>query len=428
MTWLAPRPRMRKGDLQLSNNDTTKDFRMTREAAIISTARTPIGRAYKGAFNDTNPDQLAAHVMNAAVERAGIDPARIDDILYGVGNQYGRQYYGVGRLAVFTAGLPQSVAACTLDRKCASGLTAVALAARAIMANDSDVMLAGGGESISMTIVPGIFDPSWRSPSVKEAEPDAFMAMIETAEIVAERYNVSREAQDRFAAESQQRASAAIEAGRFSEEIVPLKSSKAIREKDGSVSGHEEVMLTQDEGVRAGTTYDALAGLKPVWKGGDTIAEGTNITAGNASQLSDGASAQIIMDRATAEAEGRDVLGVFRGFQVAGCGPEEMGIGPVFAIPKLLERAGLSVADIDLWEINEAFASQALYCRDKLGIDPEKLNVNGGAIAVGHPFGMTGSRLVGHALIEGRRRGARYAVVSMCVAGGMGAAGLFEIV
>ena len=401
---------------------------MTREAAIVSTARTPIARAYRGAFNDTNPDQLAAHVMNAAVERAGIDPERIDDFIYGCGNHYGRQYYGLGRMSVFTAGLPQSLAATTLDRKCASGLTAVALAARSIMANDSDVILAGGGESISLTIVPGMSNPSWRSPSVQAAEPDAYMQMVETAEIVAERYGVSREAQDHFAAQSQQRAAAATQAGRFAEEIVPLKSTKVLREKDGTVSGHEELTLTQDEGVRPGTTYEGLAGLKPVWKGGDTIAEGSHVTAGNASQLSDGASAQIIMDRKTAEAEGRDVLGIFRGFQVAGCGPEEMGIGPIFAVPKLLDRAGLAVSDIDLWEINEAFASQALYCRDKLGIDAEKLNVNGGAIAMGHPFGMTGSRLVGHALLEGRRRGVRHVVVSMCVAGGMGAAGLFEIV
>ena len=310
----------------------------------------------------------------------------------------------------------------------AYGLTTVALAARSIMANDTDVALAGGGESISMTMKPGLVKPDWRSQAVLDNEPDAYMAMIETAEIVAERYGVSREAQDRFAAESQRRAAAGIAAGRFDAEIVPLTAEKILWNKDGTEAGRETVTLAQDEGVRADTSYEGLSALKPVWKDGLTIKEGRNVTAGNASQLSDGASAQIVMDRATAEAEGRPILGVFRGFQVAGCRPDEMGIGPVFAIPKLLDRAGLKVEDIGLWEINEAFASQALYCRDTLGIDPEKLNVNGGAIAIGHPFGMTGSRLVGHALIEGRRRGVRHVVVSMCVAGGMGAAGLFEII
>ena len=401
---------------------------MSREAVIVSTARTPIGRANRGAFNNCEPAMLAAHVMAAAVDRAGIDPARIDDVFYGTGNQYGQQFFNIGRLAVFAGKLPQSLAGFTLDRKCASGLTTVALAARSIMANDTDVALAGGGESISMTMKPGLVKPDWRSQAVLDNEPDAYMAMIETAEIVAERYGVSREAQDRFAAESQRRAAAGIAAGRFDAEIVPLTAEKILWNKDGTEAGRETVTLAQDEGVRADTSYEGLSALKPVWKDGLTIKEGRNVTAGNASQLSDGASAQIVMDRATAEAEGRPILGVFRGFQVAGCRPDEMGIGPVFAIPKLLDRAGLKVEDIGLWEINEAFASQALYCRDTLGIDPEKLNVNGGAIAIGHPFGMTGSRLVGHALIEGRRRGVRHVVVSMCVAGGMGAAGLFEII
>ncbi|MFV3075592.1 thiolase family protein [Niveispirillum fermenti] len=401
---------------------------MSREAVIVSTARTPIGRANRGAFNNTEPAVLAAHVMNAAIERAGIDPARIDDIFYGTGNQYGQQFFNIGRLSVFAGKLPQSVAGFTLDRKCASGLTTVALAARSIMCDDIDVALAGGGESVSFTMRPGLVKPDWRSQTVLEAEPDAYMAMIETAEIVADRYGVSREYQDRFAAESQRRAAAGIAEGRFDTETVPLTAEKINWNKDGTEAGRETVTLSNDEGVRADTTYEGLSALKPVWKDGIKVKEGRHVTAGNASQLSDGASAQILMDRATAEAEGRPILGVFRGFQTAGCGPDEMGIGPVFAIPKLLARARLKVEDIGLWEVNEAFASQALYCRDKLGIDPERLNVNGGAIAIGHPFGMTGSRLVGHALIEGRRRGVRYVVVSMCVAGGMGAAGLFEII
>ena len=400
---------------------------MTREAAIVATARTPIGKAHRGAFNATMPDRLASHVIDAALERSGIDPERVEDLYWGTGNQYGPQFYNIGRMSVFGSRLPQSVPAMTLDRKCASGLTTVALAARSIVSGDADVLVAGGGESISTTMVPGIVDPSWRSPSVREAQPDAYIAMIETAEIVAERYGVTREAQDRFAAESQQRAAAATEAGRLAEEIVPLTTEKVLRAKDGNETGRETVTLETDEGIRPGTTYEALAGLKPVFKDGDKVKLGAHVTAGNASQLSDGAAAQVLMDRKTAEAEGREILGLFRGFQAAGCAPDEMGIGPVFAIPKLLERAGLSIGDIGLWEINEAFASQALYCRDRLGIDAERLNVNGGAIAIGHPFGMTGSRLVGAVLLEARRRGARYAVVSMCVAGGMGAAGLFEI-
>lgn len=398
------------------------------EAAIVATARTPVGRAHRGAFNDTEAPVLAAHAMTAAIERSGIDPSRIDDIFFGTGNQWGTQFFNIARMAVFAAGLPNSIPAFTLDRKCGSGLTALALAARSIIAGDVDVALAGGGESISLTSIPGFTQPRGRSQAVLANEPDAYMAMIETAEIVAERYGVSRQAQDAFAAESQQRAAAARDAGRFDAEIVPITVEKVIRGKDGSETARETVTLSSDEGIRADTTVDALSILKPVWKDGARVAEGRHVTAGNASQLSDGASAQILMRRDQAEAEGRPILGLYRGFQVAGCGPDEMGIGPVVAIPRLLHRAGLSVADIGLWEINEAFASQALYCRDRLGIDGGRLNVNGGAIAIGHPFGMTGSRLAGHALIEGKRRGVKWVVVSMCIAGGMGAAGLFEIV
>ena len=397
-----------------------------REAAIVSTARTAIGKAYRGAFNATEAPVLAGHVMNAAVERAGIDAARIDDVFWGVGNQWGTQGGNAGRMAIFAGGLPESVPAFTLDRKCGSGLTAVALAARSIIAGDIDVALAGGMESISFTVTKDA--PRYVNTSVTDKVAAAYIPMIETAEIVADRYGISRAAQDDYAAQSQQRAAAGLAAGAFAEEIVPITVEKALFDKAGNKTGTETVTISQDEGIRASTTAEALAGLKTVWGGGDFTGAGTNVTAGNASQLSDGAAAQIVMDRATAAAEGKEILGVYRGFQAAGCAPDEMGIGPVFAIPKLLERAGLSVGDIGLWELNEAFASQCLYCRDHLGIDPARYNVNGGAIAVGHPFGMTGSRLVGHALIEGRKRGVRYVVVSMCTAGGMGAAGLFEIV
>ena len=397
-----------------------------REAAIVSAARTGIGKAYRGAFNATEAPVLAGHVMNAAVERAGIDPARIDDVFWGVGGQYGTQGGNAGRMAIFAGGLPESVPAFTLDRKCGSGLTAAALAARSIMAGDIDVALAGGMESISFTVTKDA--PRYVNQSVVAKVPAAYIPMIETAEIVADRYGISRAAQDEYAARSQQRAAAGLAAGAFAEEIVPITVEKALFDKAGQKTGTERVTVTQDEGIRAGTTVEALAGLKTVWPGGEFSGPGSNVTAGSASQLSDGAAAQILMDRSAAEAEGKDILGIYRGFQAAGCSPDEMGIGPIFAIPKLLARAGLSVADIGLWELNEAFASQCLYCRDHLGIDPERYNVNGGAIAVGHPFGMTGSRLVGHALIEGRKRGVQWVVVSMCTAGGMGAAGLFEIV
>ena len=396
-----------------------------REAAIVSTARTGIGKAYRGSFNVTEAPVLAAHVMHAAVARAGIDPARLDDVFWGVGNHWGTQGGNAGRMGVFASDLPRSVPAFTLDRKCGSGLTAAALAARSIIAGDVDVALAGGMESISFTVTKDA--PRYVNKSVIAREPAAYIPMIETAEIVAERYKVSRAAQDEYGAQSQQRAAAALAAGRFADEIAPITVEKALFDKEGNRTGAESVTVTQDEGIRPGTTAEALAGLKTVWGGGEFTGPGSNVTAGNASQLSDGAAAQSVMDRATAEAEGREILGLYRGFQAAGCGPEEMGIGPVFAIPKLLARAGLKVEDIGLWELNEAFASQCLYCRDHLGIDPERYNVNGGAIAVGHPFGVTGSRRIGAALLEGRRRGVRYVVVSMCTAGGMGAAGLFEI-
>ena len=398
-----------------------------REVAIVATARTGISKAYRGAFNDTEAPVMGAHVVNAVLDRSGVDPARVDDVYLGVGNHWNTQSYNIGRLLVHASRLPNSVSGFTLDRKCSSGLNALALAARGIRSDEIDVAVTGGLESISLTL--GSFTPAYRnrSEAVIAAEPDAYMQMIETAEIVAERYGVTREAQDAFAAQSQQRAGAAQAAGRFNDEIVPITVEKVLRDKQGAETGRETVTLTADEGVRGDTTAEGLSQLKPVFMDGLTIKEGKHVTAGNASQLSDGASAQLVMNLATAQSENLPVLGLYRGFQVAGCGPEEMGIGPVFAIPKLLKRAGLTVDDIGLWEINEAFASQAIYCQQTLGIDPNKLNVDGGGIALGHPFGMTGSRLVGHALIEGKRRGVKYVVVSMCVAGGMGAAGLFEV-
>ncbi|NKJ40619.1 thiolase family protein [Novosphingobium sp. SG720] len=398
-----------------------------REAVIVSTARTGVARAFKGAFNDTDAPRLTAHVIEAAVARAGIDPARIDDVAIGVGTQWGTQGSNLARTAIIASGLPETIPGTTLDRKCGSGLTTLAYIARAIIAGDIDVGVAGGTECITHTR--NAHAPSYRAQpaEVLAGDPHAYMAMIETAEIVAERYGIPRDAQDAFALESHLRAAAALRESRLADEIVPITVTRNVVERDGTISGREEVTLDTDEGVRPDTTLEGLAKLKPVWKDGQLVKEGRFVTAGNASQLSDGASAQVLTDRETAEREGLPVLGIFRGFQAAGCKPEEMGIGPVFAIPKLLKRAGLSIDDIGLWEINEAFASQALYCRDRLGIDPAKLNVDGGGIAIGHPFGMTGSRLAGHALIEARRRRVRYAVVSMCVAGGMGAAGLFEI-
>ena len=397
-----------------------------KEAAIVATARTPVGKAYRGAFNMTEAPAMSGHVANAVIERSGIDPKRIEDLFLGCGNQWLTQGYNLGRLTVHAAGLSPDIPGFVLDRKCSSGLNAIALAARSIMAGDHDVLLAGGVENISLTIHKNT--PRYQNESVKAEQPDAYIQMIETAEIVAERYGVSRVDQDAFAAESQRRAAEAIDQGRFEDEIAPMAVEKQLYEKDGSKAGTQKLTVDTDEGIRAGTTAEKLAGLNPVWKDGEFVKHGRFITAGNASQLSDGASMQLVMDAATARNEGQNILGLYRGFQVAGCAPDEMGIGPVFAIPKLLEKAGLKISDIDLFEINEAFASQAIYCQRKLDIDPAKLNVNGGAIAIGHPFGMTGSRLTGHALIEGKRRGAKYVVVSMCVAGGIGAAGLFEIV
>ena len=398
------------------------------DAVIVSTARTPIGKAYRGAFNDTEAPVLGGHVIRAALAKAGVDGKDVDDVILGIAAQQGTQGYNLGRLCTYTAGLPESVGGMAIDRMCASGLVSIATAAKGIMTGEMDIAVAGGLESISL--VQNKHKNSYRAQSkaVLAAMPTAYIQMIETAEIVSRRYNVSRAAQDEYSLQSQQRVAAAQAAGLFADEIVPLTTSKLLFDKEGNETGREEVTLAQDEGNRASTTLESLAALKPVWKNGQWMPQGEFITAGNASQLSDGASASVLMSRAEAQKRGLTPLGTYRGLAVAGCGADEMGIGPVFAIPKLLARHGLTVADIGLWEINEAFACQVLYCRDQLGIPNDRLNVNGGAIAIGHPFGMSGARLVGHALLEGRRRGVRYAVVSMCIGGGMGAAGLFELV
>jgi acetyl-CoA C-acetyltransferase len=399
-----------------------------REAVIVAARRTPIAKAYRGAFNNTYGATLGGASIGAAVAQSGIDPAEVDDVVMGCAMQQGTTGFNIARQSLLRAGLPYTVSGTTIDRQCASGLVAIANAAANIVNFGAQVSIGGGLESISLVQNPHANQFMAQDPWIDEHMPEMWTSMVETAEVVAQRYGISRDAQDQYALSSQQRTARAKAEGRFDQEIVPVDTvMKVLVDKQTGEMTDKAVTITADEGNRPSTTIDDLRKLAPVFKGGHYVSEGQCVTAGNASQLSDGSAAVVMMEAKEVEKRGIEPLGAFRGIAVAGCRPEEMGIGPVFAVPKLLERNGLTVEDIGLWELNEAFASQVLYCRDTLGIPDELLNVSGGAISIGHPYGMTGARCASHILYEGRRRGAKYGIVTMCIGGGMGAAGLFEI-